>query len=53
VEAEFLGVADGKVRLRRKDGREIAVPLDRLREPDRQEVEKMQKSTSADNPFAP
>jgi len=47
VEAMYLGVTDGKVQLRRKDGREINVPLSRLSETDQQAVEKLQ----ATNPF--
>jgi hypothetical protein len=53
LEAEFLGVADGKVRLRRKDSREIAVPLDRLSAADKQEVERLQQPAAPSNPFAP
>jgi hypothetical protein len=51
VEAQFLGLADGKVKLRRKDGRELAVPLERLSEADKQEVEKLQRPAAASNPF--
>lgn len=36
VEATFLRVEDGKVVLRRADGKEITVPVDRLSEPDRE-----------------
>jgi hypothetical protein len=53
IEAEFLGVADGKVKLRRKDSREIAVPLERLSAADKQEVERLQQPAAPSNPFAP
>jgi hypothetical protein len=53
IEAQFLGVVEGKVRLRRKDGREIAVPLDRLSEADQQEAERLQKPATVANPFEP
>ena len=51
VEAQFLGVSEGKVQLRRKDGREVLVPLERLSESDRQEVQKLQQSAGPTNPF--
>lgn len=47
VEAEYVAVVDGKVQLRRKDGREISVPLARLSKADQEEVKKLQ----AANPF--
>lgn len=34
VEAEFVGLADGKVQLKRNDGKVITVPLDKLSEAD-------------------
>lgn len=34
VDAEFLGVEDGKVKLKKTDGRVVAVPLDRLSKED-------------------
>ena len=40
VEAQFLGMSEGKVQLRRKDGREVLVPLERLSQSDQQEVQR-------------
>ena len=34
VEAELVGVADGKVQLKRKDGQTVEVPLERLSDED-------------------
>lgn len=48
VEAEFLGQGDGKVRLRRKDGKEVAVPLDRLSKEDQEFLKSQPK---VENPF--
>jgi hypothetical protein len=53
IEAQFLGCDADKVRLRRKDGREISVPLDRLSAADRQMIEKLRKQPRATNPFEP
>ncbi|NLY00220.1 MAG: hypothetical protein GXY83_29330 [Rhodopirellula sp.] len=38
VEAEFVGVEDGAVRLRKADGAEIAVPIEKLSAPDQEHV---------------
>ncbi|MCA9119511.1 MAG: hypothetical protein H6822_11120 [Planctomycetaceae bacterium] len=38
VEAIYLGLADGTVMLKRSDGRELSVPLDKLSELDREHV---------------
>jgi hypothetical protein len=35
VEAQFVGVEDGKVKLKKKDGKIVSVPLDRLSQEDR------------------
>ncbi|MCY2987858.1 MAG: SHD1 domain-containing protein [Planctomycetota bacterium] len=53
IEAEFLGVAENKVQLRRKDGREVKVPLARLSKADQEEVKKLQQKAAAANPFEP
>ncbi len=53
VEAEFLGISEGKVQLRRKDGREVLVPLERLSQSDQQEVQKLQQAAGPTNPFDP
>jgi hypothetical protein len=50
VEAVYLGVADGKVLLKRTDGKELAVPLEKLSEPDRQHVNQLQAAQDK-NPF--
>jgi hypothetical protein len=52
VEAMFLGIEDNKVKLRRTDGKEIAVPLDRLSPADQEMAKKLQEAAIAsDNPF--
>jgi len=48
VEATFLSFLDGKVKLRRKDGKEISVPLDRLSEDDQKFVK---AQPIVENPF--
>lgn len=53
IEAEFLGVVEAKVHLRRKDGREVKVPLVRLSKADQEEVRKLQQKPPASNPFEP
>jgi hypothetical protein len=53
IEAEFKGVVDNKVQLRRKDGREIKVPLAKLSKADQEEVRKLQQKPAAVNPFEP
>jgi len=47
VEAQYMALVEGTVQLRRKDGREIKVPLARLSNEDQEEVKKLQ----AANPF--
>ncbi|MEN6452246.1 MAG: SHD1 domain-containing protein [Thermoguttaceae bacterium] len=51
VEAVYLGLQDNKVRIRRKDGRVIRVPLDRLSEEDRKYVAEEAKKPKPTNPF--
>jgi hypothetical protein len=50
IEATYLGLADGKVKLKKADGKEIAVPLDKLSKDDQQLVQQLQVKKSA-NPF--
>lgn len=50
VEAIFVKSADGKVTLRRTDGREVTVPLDRLSTEDQKYVEKA-AAKPVQNPF--
>ena len=40
LEAEFVGLDEGKAQLKRSDGKVVSVPLDRLSEEDRKFVEK-------------
>lgn len=49
VEARFLAVADGKVKLRTDAGREITLPMERLCEEDQELLESLASLT--DNPF--
>ena len=49
IEAAFVSVVDGKVNLRRADGRVIAVPLEKLSAADQAYVQQQQQ---AENPFA-
>jgi hypothetical protein len=52
IEATYLGVEDNKVKLHRTDGKEIAVPLDRLSKADQEFVKQLQAAAAAsDNPF--
>jgi hypothetical protein len=54
IEAAFLGIADGAVRLRRQDGREISVPLARLSRGDQKVAEELgKKAEASSNPFEP
>ena len=54
VEAEFLGLAEGQVKLRRKDGREVTLPLARLSPADQQAAQKLaQEMETASDPFEP
>jgi hypothetical protein len=49
IEAAFVSVVDGKVNLRRADGRVLAVPLEKLSAADQAYVQQQQQ---AENPFA-
>ncbi|TVS07952.1 MAG: hypothetical protein EA424_29170 [Planctomycetaceae bacterium] len=52
IEAELLDVVDGTVRLKRQDGREVSVPLDRLSQEDQQYIQRRSKSDKhPPNPF--
>jgi hypothetical protein len=54
IEATLLEMIDGQVRLRRTDGKEIKVPLDKLSEQDRQyinQLEATQAKSISSNPF--
>jgi hypothetical protein len=52
IEATYLGLSDGKVQLKRQDGREISVPLDRLSPQDQQYVQQAQQAAKQpQNPF--
>ena len=54
VEAEFLGLTDGQVKLCRADGREVALPLARLSAADQQTAQKLaQEIDTAADPFEP
>lgn len=53
IEAVFVGFADDKIRLRRQDGREVSVPIERLSTADREAAEKLRQQASATNPFEP
>lgn len=55
IEAEFVGLADGNVTLRRKkDGKEITLPLARLSPADRKAAEDLaSKADDTSNPFDP
>lgn len=50
IEAEFVGVEDGAVTLRKEDGEEIEVPLDKLSAADQRAVEEA-KAALEENPF--
>ena len=56
VEAEFLGLLDGVVTLKRADGQTTRIPLDQLNAADQQEAQKLAQSAGAiageKNPFA-
>ena len=47
----FVSLTEGKVKLRRKDGKEVSVPLDRLARADREFAEQQAKEPT--NPFEP
>lgn len=51
IAAEFVSAENGKVTLRRQDGREVEVPLEKLCEADRAHVAKLLEE--AENPFVP
>jgi hypothetical protein len=50
IEATFLGIEQGKVKMRRTDGKELSVPLERLSKADQVYAEQQQAKKS-DNPF--
>ena len=41
IEAEFVGLADGRVKLKRADGKAIELPINRLSEADRRYIEQL------------
>ncbi len=52
VTAVFVGVTDGKVSLRRTDGKTMEIPLEKLSSDDQAHVKKLQATkTAEDNPF--
>lgn len=52
IEATYQGVAEGKVLLKRKDNKEIKVPLDSLSQEDQDHVTQLQKAAATPpNPF--
>ena len=53
VEAEFLELKDDTVHLRRRDGKDLKVPLDRLSEADQEIARELAKTSKPvlDNPF--
>jgi hypothetical protein len=53
VEAKYAGNEGENVRLLRKDGKEIKVPLARLSEADRKFVEESRRAPKPSNPFEP
>jgi len=50
VEAELVSIEDGQVRLRKTDGQEITVPMDRLSEADQRYLESLSKRKPDDEP---
>ncbi len=52
IEASFMGVEDGVVTLKRADGSEVEVPLDKLSKESQDRVEELLKA-DAENPFKP
>ena len=51
IEAVYLGFTDGKVKMKRADGKEFTVPLEKFSKADQDYVK--QQSGSDDDPFAP
>ncbi len=51
VEAEFVSLADGIVRLRRHDGKTMEIPLEKLRQADQAYVQQMSEKSNEDSPF--
>ncbi|NNE01187.1 MAG: hypothetical protein HKN47_28060 [Pirellulaceae bacterium] len=49
VDAEFVEVTDGKVSLKRADGRTMSIPIDKLSAADQAHVKELEKA--AENPF--
>ena len=50
VDAALVNVSDGKVNLRRSDGRTMSIPLERLSDADQAHVKELQQP-AAENPF--
>jgi hypothetical protein len=51
TEATFVAFEEGKVRLRRGDGKEVSVPLDKLSKDDQKYIEELRKAPTVENPF--
>ena len=51
IEAQFAGLADGKVTLKKADGKTVTLALDRLSEADRKQAETLAKADASSNPF--
>ncbi len=47
IQAEFVELKDGKVRLRKEDGKEVTIPLEKLSEADRKFVEQQSNGKPA------
>jgi len=47
IEAEFLTVEDGKVKLRQRDGKKVSISIDRLSESDQQFIQAQEDSSDA------
>ena len=52
IEGEFVKLSDGKVEIRRDDGKLIRIPLDKLSEDDRKFARKAAKPAGDETPFA-
>jgi hypothetical protein len=53
IQAEFVSSADGKVTLRRADGRLVEVPLVKLSPSDQTRVRQLLQDPANENPFEP
>ena len=51
IEAAYVGLDGGKVKLKRADGKEIAVPLEKLSKADQRYVQELQATKKSANPF--